>query len=366
MHQLVISRFRSYQYAVLNFPKGVTCFLGNNGAGKTNVLEALSLFAPGKGLRGGSVLQWHHKDNLDTSWALKLALESPTGPLVLETFETQNKRCITMNGVRLKHQLEVAQWVSMHWITPAIDRMWNQGWGARRKYFDRIIFTLYPAYGKYLQTYQNALQERNRGLKLQASSFIFDTLEEVMAHTSLKIYHMRQEGLKTLTEFLQSNTLFPHLHVQIQGEFEGWIQRHTPTEDALRIYWKSLRFKDCAKGLTSFGPHHVQWTVTHLNGQEITSCSTGEQKSMLLALVLAWSKAICGLHPKEFHFLLLDEVGAHLDEHHRKLLWTELNELEEMCIWMTGVHETIFKGLHGKAWITVERFPDTATSFLHG
>ncbi|PPE03219.1 DNA replication/repair protein RecF [Holospora curviuscula] len=365
MHQLTISRFRSYHHTVCEFPQGIICFVGNNGAGKTNLLEAISLFSPGKGLRGGNALQWHHKGNIDSSWSLRLALESPTGPLILETFEAQKKRCITMNGLGLKHQLEVAQWISMHWITPAIDRMWNQGWWARKKYFDRIIFTLYPAYGRYLHAYQTAVQERNRALKLHASSCIFDALEESMAHNSIKIYHLRQEGLKTLSSFIQVNKVFPQLLLNIQGEFESWIQSHNAQEEALKEHWKILRVKDFYKGVTTFGPHHTQWTVIHPNQQEITSCSTGEQKSMLLALVLAWSKAIQHLHPKEFHFLLLDEVGAHLDQHHRTLLWNALNELE-ICVWMTGVHEEIFNGLYPKVWITVDRLQEVSKVHMKG
>ncbi|ETZ06911.1 DNA replication and repair protein RecF [Holospora obtusa F1] len=361
MHQLVISKFRSYHYGVLDFSQGVVCLIGDNGAGKTNLLEALSLFSPGKGLKGASSSAWSHKANSDTPWILKLALNSPTGPLVLETFESKGKRCITMNGLRLKHQLEIAQWISMHWITPAIDRMWNQGWWARRKYFDRIVFTLYPAYGKYLQSYQTAVQARNRALKSQASSFILDAMEEIMVQNSIKIYKIRQHALKELNMFLQCNHHFPLITVKTQGEFEEWILLHVlnssemqTVESELKKIWKGLRVQEHYKGTTTFGPHHARWVVTHINQHEIASCSTGEQKSMLVSLILAWSKMIKKFHPKEFHFLLLDEVGAHLDTKHRTQLWKALNELE-MCVWMTGVHEKIFEGISSTNWVNVQR-----------
>ncbi|ETZ04967.1 MULTISPECIES: DNA replication/repair protein RecF [Holospora] len=370
MHQFVISKFRSYHNAVLEFPQGVVCLVGDNGAGKTNLLEALSLFAPGKGLKGTNASNWHHKGDLEASWTLKLSLQSPTGPLVLETFESKGKRCITMNGVRLKHQLEISQWISIHWITPAIDRMWNQGWWARRKYFDRIVFTLYPAYGKYLQSYQLAVQERNRALKSQASSFIFDALEEIMAHNSVKIYKIRQEALKMLGIFLQLFPSFPLLSLETHGEFESLMacltfnEKDLPHQESeLKKYWKTVRTKEFHKGTTMFGPHQCQWAVTHPNSQEIASCSTGEQKSMLLSLVLAWSKAIKHFHPKEFHFLLLDEVSAHLDKMHRESLWKALSELD-MCVWMTGVHQEVFSGVLAKAWVRIKQLEEQSTLFI--
>lgn len=343
MHRLTLFNFRSHQHTCISFSKNTVCLVGNNGAGKTNILEALSLFSPGKGLRSQNT-HWMLQ-GASHVWHLRLELESPTGPLHLETLERHNKRIFIVNDVRLKHQLDISQWICMNWVTPATDRMWSQGWSCRRKYFDRMMFTVYPHYGAYLQRYQKAVQERNYGLKHMASSYAFDVLEDNMARMALEIFSLRQRALQQLNEALShvsQDFIVPTLHTE--GAFESYMHNADRTCEDLRAMWHTLRGPDQHRGVTSFGPHHTNWTVIHPKNQEIAICSTGEQKIMLLSLILAWCRVVQTLHPKEFHFLLLDEVGAHLDAEHRKKFWKELQTFS-MMTWMTGVERTIFEDI---------------------
>ena len=361
-HRLILFNFRSHQHTCIPFSQNAVCLVGNNGAGKTNILEALSLFSPGKGIRGQNT-HWTLQ-GAQREWHLRLELESPTGPLHVETFDQHNKRVFMANEIRLKQQLDIAQWISMHWVTPATDRMWTQGWSLRRKYFDRMMFTLYPRYGLCLQAYQKAVQERNYGLKHGAASYIFDVLEENMARMAVEIFSLRQEGLRQLNMALaevSEDFIVPTLHAE--GAFESYMSCDASHYDSLRRMWSNLRKSDQNRGLTSFGPHHTNWLVMHPNAQEIGLCSTGEQKIMLLSIVLAWCRTVQVLHPKEFHFLLLDEVGAHLDAGHRKKFWSELRHFKVMT-WMTGVERKIFEGISDAFCVEVRMEEGTSRIML--
>ncbi len=352
MHRLTLFNFRSHQHTCISFSENTVCLVGNNGAGKTNILEAVSLFSPGKGIRGQNT-HWTLQ-GASNPWHLRLELESPTGPLHVETLERHNKRIFLVNGVRLKHQLDISQWICMNWVTPATDRMWGQGWSLRRKYFDRMVFTVYPQYGTYLQQYQKAVQERNYGLKHGAPPYAFDVLEDNMAHMALDIFSLKQRALQHFNAALacvSENFIVPTLYME--GAFESYMHGEDRDCEDLRGMWHTLRGPDQQRGLTSFGPHNTNWMVVHPKDQEIALCSTGEQKIMLLSLILAWCRVVQTLHPKEFHFLLLDEVGAHLDAEHRKKFWQELQRFN-MMTWMTGVEQNIFEGISDGKCIRVE------------
>jgi DNA replication and repair protein RecF len=334
LHTLTLKDFRSYDRQIISFNGRLNLITGANGSGKTNILEALSFFAPGKGLRSASLASVGRQggDHGVDTWQLQLCFSGPTGPLDFITRLEAGKRVVYCNEVRLKSQLALSQWVSMSWLTPSLHHAWHQK-SYRRTYFDRLVFTFFPSYGMLLQEYSKLLQERIL-LCEKPNHPWHQTVEALMAEKAVHIFSYRQQSLSLLEEKLKTlGGLFPCPSLDMVGDFES-IMGQDQAKHVLQERWAQQRMQDFAGRRTNMGPHITSFVVSHPNGWELPYCSTGEQKSLLLSLTMAWAQASKSIHESEFHFLLLDDVMAHLDGPHRRQLYDLLEALKTF-VWIT-------------------------------
>lgn len=337
---LNLARFRCYEEKTVSFQPGVNLITGPNGIGKTSILEALSLFSPGRGIRGAcnnSV----QKNQTTHGWRLKLSFKDLDGPLDFETGSYEGRKKIYMNHALLKNQGSVSQWLSMIWpMTHPLDSMTQ-----RRISLNRLIFSLDLSYADDLLTYDKALKQRFFLLQQgERNAKWYTALEEIIAARGLQLLFKRNQGLVMLTQELQGNrTPFPIPTLLLEGDLESMVQsmehRNITLENnplitdssAVQTRYRTLleknRTLDYVKKSTQIGPHKTKFRLIHPNGRELSLCSMGEQKGMILSLALATQRLCWAQHPGTRYFLLLDEVMAHLDDEKKAWLWCELKAL---------------------------------------
>lgn len=334
--KISLEGFRCYDSFVKEFSGPLISLIGPNGVGKTSLLEALSLFSPGKGLRGGptAVFQNH---KCDTPWRIRFQLESATGPLVLETSLKDNRRKVYVNDAPLKNVASICQWIQVIWPILTL----NEGMTARRSYLNRLVFVLFPAYAALIMQYEKALKQRNLLLAQgEKNPLWYESLERILAENGVLIAHYRKKALACLmTEMESSVTPLPTPHLSLEGEAETLIEANPSYPPSYAEYAQKLisaRPVDFIKKTTSFGVHKTRFLITHPNTRESLLCSTGEQKGLLLSVTLALLRLSCAQSPDIAHLLLLDEMMAHIDEQKQEWLWQELRALKTH-VFLTGL-----------------------------
>ncbi len=331
--------------------QALICLFGLNGAGKTNILEAISLLVPGRGLRAQpfSVLA---RLNGAGPWAVAAEIDMPTGDVKLGTSYDQslgeNSRKVSIDGQLQKSSGTLSTYLKMLWLTPALDRLFMGSGSERRRFFDRMVASFNEAHAGHVSTFEKLMRERNALLQDYAPDRAWlSTLETQMAEQAIAIAVSRNEAATVLARHFASGAAqgpFPWGVLQLHGEIEDLVA-HKPAvqaEDEYAIILHDSRGADRAQNRTLKGPHRTDFSVQH--GPKSTPaelCSTGEQKALLIGLVLAQARAakeILGASPA----LLLDEVAAHLDGERRRGLFAALDELGTQA-WMTGTDENLFE-----------------------
>jgi len=331
--RLVLTDFRNHADAVLTPGPGFVVLTGENGAGKTNILEALSLLAPGRGLRRAGLAEMARQGG-SGGFGVAAALgdvEIGTGVQP----DAPERRVVRINGAPAA-ATALAEWVTMLWLTPAMDRLFVEGPGERRRFLDRLTLALAPGHAHQSTRYEAAMRQRNRLLadEAPADPDWLNALEARMAEHGAAIDAARRETVALLAERLaaQPETIFARAGLAI----EGW-QGDTET---LTRELREGRRRDAAAGRTLAGPHRADLIVTHLGKMQAAAlCSTGEQKALLLGLVLGHAELVAdriGRAP----ILLLDEVAAHLDPGRRAALFDRLTGMGQ--VWMTGTEPGLF------------------------
>lgn len=348
MIQVSLWGFRNYHQAAFTFSHRTICLTGPNGAGKTNMLEALSLLTPGRGLRGAKP-QAMQNAQCPYPWKITVAFETPTGPLEVQvTWDPEEgKRLLKVNNAPLKTQIALTQWMTVMWLTPTMDRLWTEGWGQRRRYLDRLVFTLYPPYGEAVMQCEKALRERQAVLFQGGGEAWLTSLEIVLAEEMAKIHQWRQQALQDLgAELACHQTSLPVASFQLTGILESRLQGVPSCQWVayLQELLKQGRWQDHEKKITHVGTHRTAFEIWHPQGQEGIACSTGEQKSLLLSLTLALARLSYRMHPHHIHMLLLDEVVAHLDPEKRQTVLQEVSQWPGYT-WMTGTEPFLFESL---------------------
>jgi len=334
--RLSLSDFRSYTDAVIAPGAGLVVLTGENGAGKTNVIEAVSLLSPGRGLRGASLAEMARQGG-GGGFAVAARLgeaEIGTGALAA----VPERRQVRINGAAAS-ATSLAEWLSVLWLTPAMDRLFQEGAGGRRRFLDRLVLALEPGHAVHSARYEAAMRARN---KLLAEAGAADdawlaALEARMAEHGAEIVRARREAVAALSERLAAAP---------EGPFARPLLALEGGEEPLAAALPVGRARDAAAGRTLAGPHRTDLKVRHAaKDQPASLASTGEQKALLLSIVLAHADLVAERAERR-PILLLDEVAAHLDPRRRAALFERLDAGGGQ-VWMTGTEPSLFEGAAG-------------------
>jgi DNA replication and repair protein RecF len=354
--RLTLSHFRSHKSAQLTPDARPLAFFGPNGAGKTNILEAVSLLSPGRGIRrAGAEEMIRTPESL--GWKITAGLDSLGFSHDIETWvEGTTSRQVRIDG-KAASQISLGKLARMVWLVPSMDRLWLEGADGRRRFLDRITMSFYPDHAELTLVYEKAMRERNRLLKDNVSDESwYRALETRMAETGAGITSNRQEAIIRLAES-QANvqTAFPTADLTLEAAED--VDPITSAED-LQHALQEGRPRDLMAGRTLAGPHRADISaIFAAKGVAAKLCSTGEQKALLISLILANARALAqdfGAAP----IILLDEVAAHLDADRRAALYDEICALGAQA-WMTGTDASLFATLGDRAqYFEVDEGPD--------
>lgn len=343
---LRLSQFRNHEALELGFDGRPVVISGPNGAGKTNILEAVSLLSPGRGLRGAGADEIaRHPGTLGWKIAARVAGIGGSAQEVEILSPPDGPRQLRIDG-KAAPQLALSAVVRVLWTVPAMDRLWAEGAEGRRRFIDRVALSFLPDHAQAALDYERAMRERNRLLREALDDRRwFSALEERMAEAAGALMRNRSKALARLMEAqAAASGRFPRADLAIRGP-EGVAEAGA---DALRAQWERGRARDMAAGRTLAGPHRSDLHATLAGtGQAAARCSTGEQKALLISLILANARALrdeLGRAP----VLLLDEVAAHLDPARRAALFDEIETLGAQAL-MTGTEASLFGALVGRA-----------------
>lgn len=362
VERLTLTNFRCYAHLRIDVAPGPVVLTGQNGAGKTNLLEAVSYLVPGRGLRRAKLSDVTRscEGGEDTGWAVAARVRSNFGSVDLGTGLEQRsasggreQRVVRVDGEAAKSQASLAEHMSLHWLTPQMDRLFVEGASARRRFLDRLVFGRDPAHAGRVNSYEQAMRERARLLNESNSPdpAWLSALEDTMAARGVAVAAARRElALHLDAACHEGFGPFPGVRVAVAGELEGWLSEGPALdcEDRFRAALVENRRLDAERGRATIGPHRGDLMVRHLpKDQPADVCSTGEQKALLIALVLGNAKmraAEQGIVP----VLLLDEIAAHLDGERRQALFDMVADLKAQA-WLAGTDRDVFQPLAGIA-----------------
>lgn len=333
---LQLSHFRSHRAARLEFDGRPVALVGANGAGKTNILEAVSLLSPGRGLRRAAVEDLARRPEA-IGWKVAATVAGLSAAHELETWAEGGPRQVRVDG-KAAPQLALARILRMVWLVPAMDRLWIEAAEGRRRFLDRTVLSFAPDHAEAVLAYEKAMRDRNRLLKDEVRDpHWYGALEAQMAASAAVIAANRVDALARLMAAQEgAETAFPRASLTLVHP-EGEV-------DDLATALAENRRRDLAAGRTLLGPHRVDLqAVFSAKGVPADQCSTGEQKALLISLMLANARALAtdlGRPP----ILLLDEVAAHLDAGRRAALYDEICALGAQAI-MTGTEPGLFDSL---------------------
>jgi DNA replication and repair protein RecF len=332
--RLTLTDFRSYASASIEPGAGFVLLFGENGAGKTNVLEAVSMLSPGRGLRGAGLSEMARRDG-SGSWAVAAKLgdiEIGTGTLP----SAPERRQVRANGAAASVN-SLSEWLSVLWLTPAMDRLFLGPAGDRRRFLDRLVLALEPSHAHHSARYEAAMRSRNKllGDEAPADPAWLDALEQQMAEHGGAIAAARERTVAALGERHEAAPKDEFARALLA--IEGW------REGDLAAELREGRTRDAAAGRAGAGPHRQDLAVEHVaKRMPAARSSTGEQKAMLLGLILAHAELVAERRG-EPPILLLDEVAAHLDPKRRQALFDRLQGRGQ--VWMTATEAALFDGI---------------------
>ena len=378
--RLALEDFRSYAEALIRPGPGLVILTGENGAGKTNILEAVSLLSPGRGLRGASLsdmarsggaggfavaarLRHSNSGSADGSGLENAAPDDPRpiarpvpspgepqwraipspegeGGIDLGTGTSASapeRRQVRINGAPASAN-SLSEWLSILWLTPAMDRLFQEGASGRRRFLDRLVLALEPGHALHSARYEAAMRARNKLLAEDgpADPQWLSALEARMAEHGAEIDRARRDAVAALASRLDAAPDGPFARAGLS--LDGWSGGGDLAGELA-----AGRSRDRAAGRTLAGPHRSDLAVVHLGkGQPAALCSTGEQKALLLGIILAHADLVAEARAMR-PILLLDEVAAHLDPLRRKALFERLTEAGGQ-VWMTGTEASLFAG----------------------
>ena len=361
--KLTLTNFRNYAALAIDLAPGAVVFSGDNGAGKTNLLEAISFLTPGRGLRRAPYADVAREGG-DGGFALHARLDGPDGQVEIGTGisvgEGEGGRRVRINGATARSAEDMLEWLRVVWLTPAMDALFTGPAADRRRFLDRLVLAIDPGHGQRALDYEKAMRSRNRLLTDGSrDDRWFEAIETQMAETGVAIAAARAELVRLLAAMidrLPDTGPFPQADISLSGDLEADVST-APAVDVEERFRRALaggRDRDRAAGRTLEGPHRSDLLVRHRpKAMPAELCSTGEQKALLVGIVLSHARLtgeMSGMTP----ILLLDEIAAHLDGGRRAALFSILEELNCQAF-MTGTDAALFSSLKGRAqFLTVD------------
>ncbi|ART93966.1 DNA replication and repair protein RecF [Zymomonas mobilis] len=351
---LSLHDFRSHQHIRLQAEAGLVILTGENGVGKTNILEAISLLSPGRGFRGSPLPDLVRREG-EGGFAISAKLHplESSGRIDPVTIgiglaPRASSRQVRVNGVTTSANA-LSEWLAILWLTPAMDRLFQEGASSRRRFLDRLTLTIFPSHARHYSRYEAAMRQRNKLLSDEKGydPLWLDGLEQIMAEQATHILLARRQLVDLLSEEIakQEDGLFAKADLALE---EGVDSRDLVTHNSeeimplLQNIWQKSRTSDAAIGRTLQGVHRADLKVTHhAKAMPAAQSSTGEQKALLLGLVLAQVNLITEKNGQP-PVLLLDEVAAHLDPSRRAILFDILRSKGGQ-VWMTGTEPSLFE-----------------------
>jgi DNA replication and repair protein RecF len=354
VRRLTLKDFRSYSRLRLEIDPRPVVLTGPNGAGKTNLLEAISFLSPGRGLRRARLAE---VDRIGGGpWSVSARLEGARGAVDLATGRVpdgeRERRATHLDGAPASSQAALAEVTSVVWLTPAMDRLFSEGAAARRRFLDRLVLVGDPAHAGRSASYDHGLRERARLLRAGRLEPVWlGALEGRIAATGVAIAAARRQAVHGLAGALAAAPgWLAQPELELVGEVEGWLDE-VPALDAEARFAAALaagRPEDAESGTTGVGPQRSDLVVRDRgSGRAARDCSTGQQKALLVAVVLAEARLRAAAGEQQ-PILLLDEVAAHLDPERRSALLEELAALGAQA-WLTGTDAAAFAPFGARA-----------------
>ena len=361
--RLTLTNFRSYRAASVTVAAGPVVLVGANGAGKTNLIEAISFLAPGRGLRRATLDEVAFAEG-DGAWAVAAEVEGALGLATLGTGieppaseDAPLARKYRVDGEAATSSSAFSSHLSIVWLTPAMDGLFGGPAAERRRFLDRLVLAVDAEHGSRVNALERALRSRNRLLEdARPDPHWLDAIEHETAELAVAVAAARAETVRRLAAALAASrtpdSAFPSAEIALEGWMETLVLSHpaVEVEDRYRAVLKENRARDAAAGRTLDGPHLTDLAVVYEpKGIPARDASTGEQKALLIGLVLAHAGLVAemtGTAP----VILLDEVVAHLDPARRSALFTALDRLGAQ-IWMTGADPAAFGEIAARALV---------------
>jgi len=370
---LALTQFRNYRHLTLDLELRPVVLVGANGVGKTNLLEALSLLGPGSGLNRAKLSEIDFRgpgNHANMAWAVHAKLQTGGEEFALGTGRDpmaqaqigRDRRLARINGAPARSQADFADILSVQWLVPAMDGLFDDAASARRRYLDRLVTGIDPSHAARVAAYDTAMRERARLLRGEigaAQSDLdawLDALEAEMSGAAVAIAASRCEAVDALNAALgESDGPFPRASLAAAGAVETWLSEGPAlaAEDKLKASLRAARKSDAASGATEWGTHRSDLEVIYLGRAlgnaplRAAECSTGEQRALLLSIALAEAR-LTKRRRGQAPVLLLDEAVSHLDGQRREALFGEILALG-LQAWMTGTDRDLFRPLAGQA-----------------
>ena len=348
--RLKLTNFRSYGFGEIAVSGASVVLAGPNGAGKTNVLDAISLLSPGRGLRGAKLAEHTRKGPVasqETLWAVAATVSRGETEYDIGTGLTQASasRQVRLNGAAAQSSADLGDIVQLIWLTPAMDRLFIESAGGRRRFLDRLVLGFDAGHARAATRYETAMRERARLLKYgpRDPSWL-EGLENEMAEAGIQIAQARAATVEKLSGALaeRESGAFPAASLALSDQI------HQSSADDLRTAFAAGRMRDAEAGRTLTGPHTTDLNVRHTPKRaDARDCSTGEQKALLISIMLADARTLSRAREGLAPILLLDEIAAHLDATRRAALFEEIHSLAAQA-WMTGTDLSLFDGAYAE------------------